>query len=80
MRDVLNEALKLPARERVKLAEKLLESVEAEGGEEDEDALQAAWAEEIRRRSQELRDGTVKGLSVEEARRIVASDPPSDDR
>ena len=74
MRDVLNEALKLPARERVAIAEKLLESVETED-QEDEDEIQAAWAEEIRVRSQELRDGTVKGLSVAEARRIVASDP-----
>jgi putative addiction module component (TIGR02574 family) len=80
MRKLLNEALKLPARERVAVAERLLQSVEAEGYREDDDAIQAAWAEEVRRRSQELHDGTVNGLSVEEARRIVASDPPDDQR
>ncbi len=78
MHKVLSEALKLPARERVAIAEKLLESVEAEGHDDDEDAVQAAWADEIQRRSRELRDGSVQGLSVEEARRIVASDPPDD--
>jgi putative addiction module component (TIGR02574 family) len=80
MSKVLDEALRLPARERVAIAEKLLESAEAEGYDDDEDEIQAAWAEEIQRRSRELRDGTVKGLSVEEARRIVASDPPDDER
>ncbi len=80
MRKVLSEALKLPARERVTIAEKLLESVEAEGADEHEEETQAAWAEEIQRRSRELQDGTVKGLSVDEARRIVASDPSDDKR
>lgn len=41
---------------------------------EDEEEIQAAWATEIQRRSRELRDGSVKGLTVEEARRIIASD------
>ncbi len=68
------------ARERVAMAEKLLQSVEAEGYHEEEDGIQAAWAEEIQRRSRELRDATVKGLSVEEAHRIVASDPSDDKR
>jgi putative addiction module component (TIGR02574 family) len=80
MSKVLDEALKLPAAERMVIAEKLLQSVEAEADDEhDEDGVQAAWAEEIRRRSRELRDGPVKGLSVEEARRIVASDPADDE-
>ncbi len=52
------------------IAEKLSESVETEA-----DDIQGAWAEELQRRSRELRDGTVKELSVEEARRIVASEP-----
>ena len=80
MRDVLSEALKLPVRERVAIAEKLLESVEDEGNPQDDDEVQTAWAEEVARRSRELREGTVKGLSVEEARRIVASDPSGSDR
>jgi len=62
------------------LAEKLLESVETEAdGDQGGDESQRAWAVEVQRRSRELHDGTVKGLSVEEARRLVASDPGSDD-
>ena len=79
MRKVLLEALKLPVRERVAIAEKLLESVDEEGDTAGDDELQAAWADEVSRRSHELRDGSVKGLSVEEARRIVAADPSDDE-
>jgi putative addiction module component (TIGR02574 family) len=78
---VLSEAMKLPADERVRVAEKLLESADAEGFEEDSDAaIQKAWADEIQRRSRELTDGSVRGLTVDEARRLVASDPADDDR
>jgi hypothetical protein len=59
------------------IAEKLFESVETEA-DHDEDDVQSAWSEEIQRRSAELRDGTVKGLGAEEARRIVAADPVAD--
>ena len=74
MRNLLNEALKLPAEDRVTVAERLLESVEAEEADVDEEAIQAAWVEEIKRRSQQMRDGTVEGLSAEEALRVAASD------
>lgn len=73
--------MKLSVQERVRLAEKLLESADAEGYEDEaEAAINAAWAEEIVRRSRDLQDGSVRGLSVEEARHIVASDPADDDR
>jgi putative addiction module component (TIGR02574 family) len=79
MSKILDEALKLPAAERMVIAERLFESVEAEADDvHDDDDIQAAWAEEIERRSRELHDRTVKGLSVEDARRIVASDPSAD--
>lgn len=80
MSKILDEALKLPAAERMVLAEKLWESVETEAdGDQGDDEIQRAWAEEVQRRARELHDGTVKGLSVEEARRLVASDPNADD-
>ncbi len=80
MSKILDEALKLPAAERMVIAERLFESVEAEADDvQDDDDIRAAWAEEIERRSRELRDRTVKGLSVEDARRIVASDPSPDE-
>lgn len=76
---VLAEALKLSADERVRVAEKLLESADAEGYDEDAEAAHnAAWAAEIEQRSIELKDGSVRGLSLEEARRIVASDSADD--
>jgi len=78
---VLSEALKLSVQERVRVAEKLLESADAEGYEdESEVAIHAAWADEIKQRSADLRDGSVRGLSIEEARRVVASEPADDDR
>lgn len=78
---ILSAAMKLSVQERVRVAEKLLESADAEGYEEDSEvAIHAAWADEIRRRSRELQDGSVRGLSVEEARSIVASGPADDDR
>ena len=78
---VLSEALKLSVQERVRVAEKLLQSVDAEGYEdESEEAIHAAWADEVQQRSGDLKDDSVRGLSVEEARRIVASDPADDYR
>jgi putative addiction module component (TIGR02574 family) len=78
---VLDDALKLPVHERVRVAEQLLESADAEGyDQEAEEAHHAAWADEIQRRSAELKDGSVRSLGVEEARRIVASDSVDDDR
>jgi putative addiction module component (TIGR02574 family) len=76
---VLDEAMKLPVRERVRVAEKLLESADVEGFEDDA-AINAAWAAEVQQRSTELKDGSVSGLSLEEARSIVASDPTDDER
>ena len=70
---VLSDAMKLSVDERVRLAEKLLESADSEGY-DDEAATNAAWAEEIQLRSRELKDGSVRALSIEEARRIMLSD------
>lgn len=73
--------MKLPVQERVRVAEKLLESADAEGYEdESEGDINAAWADEVQRRSRDLQDGSVRGLSVEDARVIVASDSADDER
>jgi putative addiction module component (TIGR02574 family) len=77
---ILDEAMKLPVDERVRVAEKLLESADAEGYDQDsEAAINAAWADELQQRSRELTDGSVLGLSIEDAHRIVASDPADDE-
>lgn len=78
---ILSAAMKLSVQERVRVAEKLLESADAEGYEEDsEAAIHAAWADEISQRSRELQGGSVRGLNIEEARSIVASGLADDDR
>lgn len=77
---VLQEALRLPAAERIRLAEALLNSADADvGSADDDEAIQLAWADEVRRRSIELKDGSVRGLDPDQARRILVSDS-SDDR
>jgi putative addiction module component (TIGR02574 family) len=76
MGKLVEEALKLSVEERLALAEKLLESVD--GPDDDPDRVQAAWASELEKRARELRDGTSKGLSVEEARKRVAFDSDDD--
>jgi len=60
LQQIESEALSLPADERARLAEALIESL-------DEDArLQQAWDEEIGRRVEDLRSGRVKGIPAEE--------------
>jgi hypothetical protein len=60
---------------------------------EEADAQRERWAQanfdafharrrkraELQQRSRELTDGSVRGLTVDEARRVVASDPADDD-
>jgi putative addiction module component (TIGR02574 family) len=62
--EVLAAALALPLDERASLARELIASLD---GEPDADA-EDAWAVEIERRVQELKDGTVKGIPLAEAR------------
>lgn len=64
---MLEEALKLPAEARAALAGSLIESLEETV---DEDA-EAAWAEEIRRRIEELDAGKAKTIPWSQARRMI---------
>lgn len=66
---VLAEALKLSVEDRVRIAEELLASADDE-----ERADDGRLAEILDRRSRELRDGSVRGLTVDEARRAMLSD------
>ena len=65
--EFLRRAMELPPEARAALADSLLESLE---GPTDPDA-EAAWATEIRRRLTELENGTVQGLSFDEAQRRI---------
>lgn len=60
---LLEQALRLPERERSELAERLLESLEALEAENDESVApgewEAAWSAELDRRVREVREGSV---------------------
>jgi putative addiction module component (TIGR02574 family) len=61
--DLLAEALRLPRRERAKVAQELLSSLE-----EPADDVAAAWADELQRRSREVADCRVQPVPWETAR------------
>ena len=58
-----NDAMKLPLRERVQLAQRLVLTIDDEA-ESDTDAL---WFVEAERRLEELRSGRVHGIDADEA-------------
>ena len=61
--EVLVEALRLSRRDRARVAEELLSSLE-----ESDDQIAAAWAGELERRSREVADGRVQTVDWETAR------------
>lgn len=65
LKQITKEAMDLPARQRLALAEFLLESAEAAVDPEAE----AAWDAEIRDRIQAIDEGRVPGVSYEEVMR-----------
>ena len=68
---LLNEALQLSDTERSDLAAKLIESLDPSS----DDGVEAAWDEEIRRRLDELDQGTVRAVPWFEGRRLITEDP-----
>jgi putative addiction module component (TIGR02574 family) len=60
---LLAEALRLPRRERARVAEELLASLE-----ESADEVAAAWATELERRSRDVAEGRVQTVPWETAR------------
>lgn len=61
--ELLIEALRLPRRERARVVEELLSSLE-----EAEDDVAAAWAAELERRSRDVTEGRVQTVPWETAR------------
>ena len=59
--DVLSEALALPVKERARIAHQLILSLEEEPL-EDPSLVEKAWAEEIRRRIDDLESGRAKAI------------------
>jgi len=60
--DLEQKALRMSASRRARLARVLLESLD----DEPEEDVEAAWAAEAKRRSEELRSGRVKGRTPAE--------------
>jgi putative addiction module component (TIGR02574 family) len=67
--ELLKKALSLPASERADLAGSLIESLD----ETQDEAVAAAWDEEVARRMADIDSGAVKPVSLEEARRRLLS-------
>lgn len=65
---VLNAALELPESDRAKEVEELLATL---GGEIDEDA-DAAWVEEIERRTREIKQGKVEPIPWSKVKQAVS--------
>jgi putative addiction module component (TIGR02574 family) len=64
--DLLVEALRLSREERARIAAELLSSLE-----EMDDEVVAAWAEELRRRSVDVREGRVSAVPWTTAREEI---------
>jgi putative addiction module component (TIGR02574 family) len=59
--ELSRKARALPPEERIRLAEELLSSVQ-----DSDEEIEAAWAEEIERRLEEVESGTAKLIPAEE--------------
>lgn len=64
--ELISNALDLPRTDRTYLAKKLLESLD------ETEELSKEEQSTIERRSQELREGVVKGLSLDELKEVVS--------
>jgi putative addiction module component (TIGR02574 family) len=71
LRVLEKEALELPARSRVRLAEKIIESID----DYTDPQVESAWGQEIERRVEEIKSGAEKGIParqvMKEARRAL---------
>ena len=64
---VVADAMKLPVRERVRLAQQLVSTIDPEA----EKNVEELWFDEAERRLEELRNGKVEGIEADEAFRRV---------
>ena len=61
--EIVADAMKLPLRDRVRLAQRLVSSLD----DQIETDVEPLWAAEAERRLEELRTGRVKGIDAAEA-------------
>jgi putative addiction module component (TIGR02574 family) len=57
-KEIVNAAIKLAERDRLQIVEELLASLEPDT----DDDVDAAWAAEVERRSQEIKQGVVRPI------------------
>jgi putative addiction module component (TIGR02574 family) len=74
--ELLDAALKLPAEARSELADRLLDSLESGYATPE---IEAAWAEEIKGRIDDLQSGREKGIPLDEAWKIILDDSDAPD-
>ena len=75
-RELLHKALELPTDARVVLATELVASLEKDSPVDDLETIEREWAEEIKRRLQDVLSGRVQTVPFDEAiakaRQVVA--------
>jgi putative addiction module component (TIGR02574 family) len=67
---LFQDALRLPEKERADLAAQLIDSLDPS----QEEDVETAWDQEIRRRIEELRTGQATAIPWPEARRLILED------
>ena len=67
--ELASKALKLPPRERARLAQRLISSLDSDG----DAAVDKLWLHEAERRLRELRSGKVTGIPAEKVIRKARS-------
>ena len=67
---VIADAMKLPVRDRVRLAQQLVSTID----DEPETNVEELWFAEAKRRLQELHAGEAKGIDADEAFRMARED------
>lgn len=65
---ILDAALELPEKEKIRVIDELLAGID---GEPDPDA-EAAWADEIARRTHEIKQGTVRPVPWSKVKKLAA--------
>lgn len=62
-----SDAMKLPVRDRVRLAQQLVSTLDEDAESATETEIEELWFAEAERRLEELRTGRVEGVSAEDA-------------
>jgi putative addiction module component (TIGR02574 family) len=67
---VVADAMKLPVRDRVRLAQQLVSTID----DQSESEVEELWFQQAERRLEELRSGKVEGIDADEAFRMARED------